>query len=210
MKLQIAALLLLVGAALFFYYWTSQDSERTTPDTPSATAIERSEPDLFGEDIRVSKLREDGSLQYHLDAQEIRQFDTEQLTRMTSPQLHMTSSTQPPWDIAAQQGYLRQRPNPTGVPEDVVYLRESVRMVQQHPQSGTVTLQSSAFYLYPDREYAETDQPVQIDTNVGRTEASGMNIDLISGIIHLKSNQQQRVHTIILPEQFKQRRSTDS
>ena len=42
-----------------------------------------------------------------------------------------------------------------------------------------------------------------IDTEVGRTKAAGMRANLESGVLSLISAQHQRVHTIVLPEQFK-------
>ena len=65
-------------------------------------------------------------------------------------------------------------------------------------------VKSDSFKLYPQEQFAQTDEDVMIDTEVGRTQAAGMHVDLDSGVITLKSDPQQRIHTIILPEQFQQ------
>ena len=187
-------------AVLLLAYWVMQEDE--TPQAFEETQI-ITEPDVYGLDVTFNQLREDGTLHYSLNATEIRQFDKDELTRMTLPQLHLTNPTQPPWDISAEHGYIRKRSNPQGQPEDVVYLREAVQMSQDHPESGLVTLRSPAFYIYPDRQFAETDQDVMIDTSVGRTKAGGMRANLETGLLTLTSSSTQRVHTIVLPDQFK-------
>ena len=57
--------------------------------------------------------------------------------------------------------------------------------------------------IYPDREYAETDQNVMITTHAGRTKAVGLQGSLDKGLLKMFSSDEQRVHTIILPHQFK-------
>ena len=161
------------------------------------------EPDIYAEDVLFTQMRADGSLHYRLSANAIAQFNREQLTRLTQPDLHLINPDQPPWDIAAKHGYIRKRPGPEGAPEEVVYLREAVEMQQSHPKHGQILLRSESFHIYPNRQFAETDQDVMIDTKVGRTQAAGLTADLQTGLLNLTSNSRQRVHTIVLPEQFK-------
>ena len=167
------------------------------------TANNENEPDVYGENVTFNQLNADGTLHYHLRAQAIRQFSSEELTRMTSPELKLLNPQEPPWDIASNLGYIRKRLAPNGQAEEVVFLREDVEMVQTRADLSVVTLSSESFYIYPDRQYAETDQDVMIDTAVGRTKAAGLKADLETGLLKLSSNSNQRVHTIVLPEQFK-------
>lgn len=188
-----------LAAAVVIYLVIGQDA----PTEAEQERIIRNEPDIYAQDVLFNQLRADGKLHYRLQADEIHQFNREQLTRLTEPDLHLVNPEQPPWDIGARHGYIRKRQGPNGDPEEVVYLREAVQLVQQHPDSGQITLRSESFYIYPNRQFAETDQNVMIDTQVGRTEAAGMTADLQSGLLNLSSNSGQRVHTIVLPEQFK-------
>ena len=192
----LAAVFLIVGMLLFL-----REDQDGTPD--SRPAVLENEPDIYGQDISFNQLRADGSLHYRLRASAIRQFDRDELTRMTQPDLHLLSPEQPPWDITSQHGYIRKRLSPQGTQEEVVYLRESVELLQIHPESGRMTIRSDAFYIYPARQYAETDQDVIIDSAVGRTKAAGLQANLESGVVKLSSRGDQRVHTIVLPEQFK-------
>jgi LPS export ABC transporter protein LptC len=189
---------LIAVAWMVYTLFGSDQQPRQSQETVIVT-----EPDIYGVDVLFNQLRPDGSLHYRLNATAIRQFSKDQLTRMTDPQLHLINPDQPPWDINANHGYIRKRSDPAGVPEDVVYLREQVLMTQRHPERGQLTMRSESFYIYPDRQFAETDQDVMIDTEVGRTKAAGLQADLETGLLTLTSKATQRVHTIVLPEQFK-------
>jgi LPS export ABC transporter protein LptC len=178
-------------------------------DTPTETTADdtiiESEPDIYGQGVEYTQLRADGSLQYQLEASAIRQFQDNNLTSMTNPRLTLLNPNQAPWDIRSKHGYIRSA---TGLEQDeqeVVYLREEVIVEQNNIQQGIITMRSEAMYFYPDRQYAETDQGVMIDTEVGRTRAASMQAFLETGLLSLSSNETQRVHTIVLPEQFKKR-----
>ncbi len=181
-----------------------------TTETPQDTIITTNNPDIEATDVQFRQLHPDGSLHYRLHAAHITQFEEDQMTRMNAPKLHLTSIEQPPWDIKSNRGFIDKKLSPEGVEEDVVYLHQDVEMVQLHPTSGLVTLRSETFYIYPDRQFAETNQSVMIDTEVGRTRAAGMVADMKSGLLRLSSNSKQRVHTIVLPEQFKNTKSNPS
>ncbi len=196
---------ILYGGAVFIvavitWMWqTGSDEDATIIDDLTVDT----EPDVFANNVEFHQLQPDGSLHYRLRAETIRQYNLEQLTRMSQPKLHLLSESQPPWDVASRHGYIRTRPGPNGTTEDVVYLREDVELVQTHPANGLVTMRSESFYVYPDRQFAETNQDVMIDTEVGRTKAAGLRADLTSGVLTMLSAEHQRVHTIVLPEQFK-------
>jgi lipopolysaccharide export system protein LptC len=191
------------AAATLAAFLLYQPTDTQAPDAAGNDEVIVNEPDVYGADIAFDQLLPDGSLHYRLEAEAIRQFDSEDLTRLVQPQLHLINAEQPPWDIASGHGYIRRHLDPDGNLEEVVYLRENVKLIQTHPVNGLVTLRSQALYIYPARQYAETDLDVMIDTDVGRTEAAGMKADLESGLLKLSSNDAQRVHTIVLPEQFK-------
>ena len=198
--MRLAGLALIVALAFGLLYQL-RDFEETIPEPLDAST--ETEPDVYGKEVRFNQLRPDGTLHYRLHAETIRQFNNDQLTRMTAPELRLLNPEQPPWDIESNHGYMRKRKAPDGNLEDVVYLRDEVELEQNHPTNGLVKLRADFFYIYPDRQFAETNQDVMIDTQVGRTRAGGLKVDLATGVLKLSSSRTQRVHTIVLPEQFK-------
>lgn len=196
-------LVLFLAIVILSAVWSMQNQKTTDQGNNNDTPIERNDPDMYGHNVLFSQLREDGQLHYRLRAKTIRQFDSENLTRMEVPRLHLRPTQQPPWEIRSSAGSIRKTAAQDGTLEDVVFLSEQVNMLQNHPVNGTITLRSDSFYLYPDRQYAQTHQDVTIDTAVGRTTAAGLKADFETGVLTLSSSQAQRVHTIVLPAQFK-------
>jgi len=192
-------------AILAFGVLLVQLSDQNDQAENTTTHVEVNEPDAFAKDVDYTFLRPDGTPHYHLLAEEIRQFDSEDLTRMTALELTLFNIEKPPWKVRANHGYIRKRANAEGVLKEVVYLREQVVLVQKTDNHGQLVMRSEAFYIYPDRQYAETDRDVIIDTEVGRTTAAGLKANLESGVLKLSSSATQRVHSIVLPEQFKKK-----
>ena len=192
----------LIAAAVLLAYLFFSPGKSTDTDNTNETAAD-AEPDMHAKNVSFHQLNPDGSLHYRLRAIEIEQYTEAAHTDMIEPRLHLLSATQPPWDIDSKLGSIQTEEGADGLREEVVDLQKDVHMIQEHPENGTLTLRSEAFTLYPDRQYAHTDQNVTIDTRVGRTIAAGMSANLDTGVLKLTSSDSQRVHTIVLPEQFK-------
>jgi lipopolysaccharide export system protein LptC len=192
----IAVVLALVATLLFI---PRGDQNPRVQDLPEDLL---GEPDLHMRDALITQFTARGTMKYQLASRRIRHFESDELTRLTAPNLSLYSTSQPPWQVSSDHGYIRQsraqRP-----PTEVVFLRENVQLKQEYDDGRHIRLNSPALYLYPDRQYAETDQDVIIETNVGRTKAVGLEGDLQSGLLNLFSSSEQRVHTIVLPNQFK-------
>ncbi|MCZ6641572.1 MAG: LPS export ABC transporter periplasmic protein LptC [Gammaproteobacteria bacterium] len=188
-----------VGSGVWFLFG-QLDEDPTNRELPAELV---DEPDLYIEEAVITQFREDGTLKYRLSSAQIRHFETDKLTRLYAPELDLYNVANPPWHLASVRGYIREGTTPSGDTEEVVYLRESVTVRQQFEDGRYMNLHSPSLYLYPDRQYVETDQDVMIDTEVGRTLAVGLKADLERGVLKLSSTAEQRVHTIVLPGQFK-------
>ena len=207
---RVLGILLLGAAGIGFFLSVGPSQQIGSEQSGESSGAET--PELFATDVSFQQLNPDGSLYYQLDAAAIEQFEGRNTTELDQPDIHLTNANGPPWDISAESGVLTQQSLAPGAAADpavdpggdVVTLINSVEMIQIHPQNGTVRVNSDKFMLYPQEQFAQTDEDVMIDTEVGRTQAAGMHVDLDSGVITLKSDPQQRIHTIILPEQFQQ------
>ncbi len=195
------SVLALVGVGSGAWFVFAQFDE--DPGTSELPAELRDEPDLYIEEAVITQFREDGTLKYRLTSEQIRHFESDKMTRLHLPELDLYNADNPPWHLASVRGYIREGTTPSGETEEVVYLRESVTVRQQFEDGRYTTLHCSSLYLYPDRQYVETDQDVMIDTEVGRTRAVGLKANLERGLLRLSSTAEQRVHTIVLPGQFK-------
>ena len=174
------------------------------PQDPIALPDELAdEPDLYIEDAVITQYEPTGRMKYRLVSVRIRHFERHNLTRLSAPRLTIYDATQPPWKIESDHGYIRRVANATGAPEEVVFLRQDVALEQRYDDGRRLRLECPSLYIYPDRQFAETEQTVMIETDGGRTTGVGLQGDLQRGLLKLSSSAQQRVHTILLPGQFK-------
>lgn len=174
-----------------------------TPGQSDSTATPASDdPDLYMRNAVISQFQHDGALKYELTSKQIRHFEDVGLTRLTAPDLHMQQTRNPPWSARADRGEIRLEAGLKGAREEVVHLRENVYLEQTRGERF-ISLTSDELFIYPDRQYAETDRAVMIDSNAGRTKAVGLTADLGRSVLNLASSETQRVHTIVLPHQFK-------
>jgi lipopolysaccharide export system protein LptC len=189
-----------VVIAVCVMYLSSSPDEVESAALPAALA---DSPDLHMVDADIIQYREDGSLNYHLQAAGIRRFEADAITRLQSAQLRISQESQPPWLIQAERGEIQKTRTSERREEEVVYLSDNVTMAQEYPDGRFVRVETPSIYYYPERQYAETDQNVIIDTDVGRTMAVGLQGELHKGLLNLFSTDETRVHTIVLRRQFR-------
>ncbi|MCH2100263.1 MAG: LPS export ABC transporter periplasmic protein LptC, partial [Pseudomonadales bacterium] len=82
--------------------------------------------------------------------------------------------------------------------QETVELQDDVVVQRRRPGEGFIELHTEALTLFPGREYAETERPVIIDTQSGRTTAEGLRANLAAGTIALGAPP-RRVRTTIFP-----------
>ncbi|MCZ6709508.1 MAG: LPS export ABC transporter periplasmic protein LptC [Gammaproteobacteria bacterium] len=174
-----------------------------TPGPPELPEELLGEPDLYMEDAIITQYQSNGSMKYQLASHQIRYFERDNLTRLTAPRLTLHNESQPPWHVESDHGYVRRRTNHLGVSEEVVFLRRNVKLEQRYEDGRHLRLESPSLYVFPDAQYAETEQDVIVDSDISRTKGVGLQGNLQNGVLKLFSSAQQRVHTIVLPEQFK-------
>ena len=192
------ALFLVLGAFLLIDGGDSAGSSEPAPNQADGPL----EPDLEIEDAVISQFRPTGGLRYRLHSPRIEHFQDDALTELIDPDLTLYSEDEPPWQMTARRGSIL---NATfeGNSREVVHLEEDVQMEQLFADGREYRLQTPAITIHPDREYAETDRNVMITSHAGRTAAVGLKGNLRRGRLHLFSDVEQRVHTILLPDQFK-------
>jgi LPS export ABC transporter protein LptC len=192
---------LLVAIACVLLFVSLRD--RGGNQRPDAVALGLAgEPDLRMEKAEITQYDEAGAVRYRLWSEEIRHFESEAQTHLASPTLTLDRAPQPPWLASAKQGIVKFQAAADGKLEEVVLLSEGVHL-QHGDAASRIDVTCPTLTIYPDRRFAETDQPVMISSDSGSTVAVGFSGDLNSGRIKLSSKPTQRVHTVVLPGQFK-------
>lgn len=194
----IAVLASLVVAAVLFF-----DPFAAAPEQAPQTANTEAGPDLELIDATISRYQQDGALKYELRAPLIEHFEGRTETGLTEPDLTLYSAPEPPWRMTAERGTILNASTVGSGGSEQVLLEDNVRMRQDYPDGRSFELRTPTITVHPDREYAETTQDVMITTHAGRTQAVGLEGNLREGKLQLFSTDEQRVHTVILPDQFK-------
>jgi lipopolysaccharide export system protein LptC len=193
----IAAIVLLAAALV----WLIGAPDRRDA-TPAGQSALDDEPDLYMEDTTISQYNDDGTPRYKLVAATIRHFEHNDVTRIEAPALELYRSGDAPWSLRARMGTIRYVDRPDGTREEQVTLEQAVRLEQTH-DGGFTRVETEAIDIYPERRFAATDRAVMIESNAGRTTAVGLTADLGAGLLTLSSSESQRVHTTVLPNQFR-------
>jgi lipopolysaccharide export system protein LptC len=137
--------------------------------------------DFYAENARSVQYQPDGQLHYRLTAQRLEHIQRNDVTLLTAPNLLLHRGSNFPWHVQSAHGKV----SPGGV---VVELIGKVRVARTDAKGRPTILTSSRLTVFPEREYAQTAQPVRIEAANGVTTATGMQAYFNDGRMLLKSN----------------------
>ena len=170
-------------------------------DTPAPLPPELAdEPDVYIEGAAITKFAEDGAIRYRLWADRIKQFEERGVTYFDNPVIRLNPLVGPPWQARAAHGEIRQRSADGGAEEEHLHLADRVSFTRQYADGRAFALTTAALDVYPERQYAATDQAVMIETSGSKTTAAGFEADMERGWMKLLSGPGRRVHGVIEPD----------
>jgi lipopolysaccharide export system protein LptC len=167
-----AALLAAVG------YWNINPdsfSERP-PATGDDNAI-----DFYVVNATTVQYQADGKLHYELTSDKLEHVKSSDITLLTSPFLHLYRGTELPWKVSSERAEVA----PQGKEVELI---DSVRVERTDAKGRPTILTTSRLTVFPDKEYAQTEQAVRIVAANGVTTAQGMKAYLNDGRMLLLSN----------------------
>ena len=178
-------------------------------EAPRADARDLGEPDLYMETAEISQFASDGELAYRIRAFSIIHYPEADRTLLDAPRLTLYREEEAPWEVSALSGRiiggaglldagLLSGTAAAQSGQETVELQDDVVVQRRRPGEGFIELHTEALTLFPGREYAETERPVIIDTQSGRTTAEGLRANLGAGTIALGAPP-RRVRTTIFP-----------
>jgi lipopolysaccharide export system protein LptC len=172
--------------------WFMAESEEEVDLTP------RNEPDLYMLNATINQFGPEGELQHRIAAKRFTHFPLTNVTTMTLPTLAIGKTRDSnPWEITSSEG--RILPS-SYYREEIVELWSDVLALQSGTGSEFVTIETDSLTVYPERGYAETDEPVFIKNQSGRTTAAAMKAFLNTGNFLFYSTPKHRVTTTFLPD----------
>ncbi|MGF6129500.1 lipopolysaccharide export system protein LptC [Pseudomonas frederiksbergensis] len=168
----IAAIFAAVG------YWNI--SPERFLDKP-VVAVDESAIDYYALNAHSVQYLPDGGLQYDLTSDKVEHLKATDVSLLTNPDLNMYRGTEFPWHVTSLRGEV----NADGTQVELI---DSVRIARTDEQNRELIVTSTRMTVFPQQQYAQTDQPVRIDGAGGVSTGNGMKAYLKESRIHLLSN----------------------
>ncbi|MBA1230035.1 LPS export ABC transporter periplasmic protein LptC [Pseudomonas viridiflava] len=159
-------------------YWNV--SPESFMDQP-LSSVDENAIDYYAVNTHTVQYLPDGNVQYEMTADKVEHLKETEVSLLTTPDLQMYRGTAFPWHVQSKQGEV----SPSG---DQVELIDSVRVARTDEKQRTTIITSSRMTVFPQKQYAQTDQDVRIDAAGGVTTAKGMKAYLNDSRMDLLSN----------------------
>lgn len=127
------------------------------------------------------QFQEDGKLHYEMTASKLEHLKASDVTLLDKPDLNLYRGTQHPWHVRSDRGEVA----PEGKQVELI---DNVRIARTDAKNRPTVITSSRMTVFPDEEYAQTQQAVRIEAANGVTTAQGMKAYMNDGKINLLSN----------------------
>ena len=166
----------LLVAALGYWNLSPESLDGQTRSAKSETSI-----DFYATDTYTVQYQADGTLQYELKADKVEHLKSSDITLMTAPHMNLFRGTELPWVISSARGEV----SPGGTEVELI---DSVRVERTDGKGRPTLLTTSRLTVFPEKEYAQTQQAVRIVAANGVTTAQGMKAYMNDGRMLLLSN----------------------
>ncbi|MBU4635795.1 LPS export ABC transporter periplasmic protein LptC [Pseudomonas chlororaphis] len=149
-------------------------------DKPVAQ-VDESAIDYYAINARSVQYLPDGKLQYEMTSDKVEHLKATEVTLLTKPDLQMYRGTAFPWHVQSEHGEV----NPDGTQVELI---DSVRVSRTDEKNRDLLITTTRMTVFPQKQYAQTDQDVRIDGAGGVTTGKGMKAYLKDGRMNLLSN----------------------
>jgi lipopolysaccharide export system protein LptC len=163
---------LLILGALFllalFSQWLLSVNNGLSPSKDTV----RHDPDYTMENFFITTMGATGSPEHRLQARYLAHYPDDGSTEFTAPQFTLYERDDGPWQVSAERGWV-------GPKQKFVVLRDNVLIENPQAASGKVMrVTTSELQVLPDDKFAQTGQPVTLQSQNSLTHAVGMRLYL--------------------------------
>lgn len=149
-------------------------------DQPAAQ-VDEGTIDYYATNARSVQFLPDGKLQYEMTSDKVEHVKASEVTLLTNPDMNIYRGTEFPWHVTSKRGEV----NPDGTEVELI---DSVRVARTDDKNRDTVITSSRMTVFPQKQYAQTEQDVRIDGAGGVSTGKGMKAYLKESRIHLLSN----------------------
>jgi lipopolysaccharide export system protein LptC len=172
--------LLLVVAGLFAAvgYWNIVPE--TFLEQPKAV-VDEGTIDYYAINAHSKQFMPDGKLQYDMTSDKVEHLQASQVSLLTKPDVNLYRGAAFPWHVTSERGEV----NPDGTQVELI---DSVRVARTDEKNRQTLITTTRMTVFPQKQYAQTDQAVRIDGAGGVTTGVGMKAYLQDSRMNLLSN----------------------
>lgn len=179
-RIRLPAILLLIALLLVAIgYWNIRP-ESFMQEAPVSQGSQ-SPIDFYVTNSRTVQYQPDGKRNYELTTEKMEHVKASDVSLLTRPDLLSYRGSQLPWHVTSERGEV----GPKG---EEVELIDNVKVERTDAKGRPTVITSSRMTVLPEKDYAETHQPVRIVAANGVTTATGMKAYLDEGRVLLLSN----------------------
>ncbi|TWI55395.1 lipopolysaccharide export system protein LptC [Pseudomonas duriflava] len=159
-------------------YWNLLPQRFINP--AETTSVSDSRIDAFAINARAIQYRPDGKVQYEMTSERLDHVEATDITHVTRPDVLAYRGTDLPWHMRS----VRAEVAPGGSQAELI---DDVRVERTDAKGRSTVLTTTRLTVFPDKDYAQTEQAVRIEAANGVTTALGMKAYLNDGRMLLLS-----------------------
>lgn len=171
-------IILLVGLFGALGYWNIRPE--SFMEHPTASPNNADQIDFYVTNAQTFQFQADGSLHYEMTAERLEHDKNTDISYLTTPLMDIYRGTDLPWKVKS----LRAEVSPGGVEVELI---DEVKINRTDAKGRPTILTTTRLTVFPDKQYAQTQQAVRIEAANGITTAQGMKAYLNDGRMHLLS-----------------------
>ena len=157
--------------------------------------VPRNDPDLYMLNAQIRRFSNNGLLDYQLSADRFTHFPLTNLTTLVMPNLVLLSKEPTPSEIKDQQGRLMSK---SPFREEIVELWSDVSAYKEESSGKFIKIKTGSLSVFPDKNYAETNEKGYVTDNNDTTTAAGLRADFELNTFVFLSSESHRVNTIYI------------
>jgi lipopolysaccharide export system protein LptC len=177
-------ILFILGVAAAIGWWLK---EQLIPDTAPQSVTKRQSHDYSMKAFTLTGMNQLGQPHYQLTADSMIHYPEDDHSDLEKPFMILFSENSPPWHVNSEKGKVYEQGELVKLLGKVIIKRAS------SPTTEPITITTYNLTIYPDKEYAETDESVHMLSNATDLKSIGMKAFLKESKIRLL-NEVKGVH----------------
>ncbi len=166
----------LLVAALGYWNLNPESLLEQKPQASTDNAV-----DFYVINAKSVEYQIDGKLRYEMTSDKVEHLKDSDKSLVTKPDLLLYRGTEQPWHVKSERGEV----SPGGTEVELI---DNVRIARTDEKNRPTIITSSRMTVFPDKEFAQTQQAVRIEAANGVTTANGMKAYLKDSRVLLLSN----------------------